>query len=103
MTDGLTAPAAPLPSAPLAPAPPAPVAFTAEQRAPIDALLQQYSDGSLDRAALLTNLSFTIIQICIDRNVNFTAAVLRPFLDEVEGIDNRQRDGGGGNSTDHNH
>ncbi|KAF7295421.1 C3H1-type domain-containing protein [Mycena indigotica] len=76
----------------------APVAFTEQQRATLKGVVDKYAAGELDRAAAVVHLTIALGNICVALKVPFSATILRPYIEELEGVDN-QRGAGDGSSS----
>ncbi|KAF7315011.1 C3H1-type domain-containing protein [Mycena indigotica] len=76
----------------------APVAFTEQQRATLKGVVDKYAAGELDRAAAVVHLTIALGNICVALKVPFSATVLRPYIEELEGVDNQRGAGDGGSS-----
>nr|GAT47556.1 predicted protein [Mycena chlorophos] len=81
------------------PAPAPPISFTAEERKEFDAVIAKYTAEGLDRAGAVVAVTGLLLKACATRHLTCTPALLRPFIDEIEGVDNARRprgSGGGG-------
>ncbi|KAF7293519.1 C3H1-type domain-containing protein [Mycena indigotica] len=68
-----------------------PYALTPQQQASVDAWVKSYEEGRADRTEVTYQLTILLNNACVEQNVLFTSAILRPSLEQLDAIDNQRR------------